>query len=263
MPAIIPEEIEAAQSEAREALKSGIAELEGERAARLLARYSIVVKPGPAGARSHEAVEVEVRMLNHRVFGPAFEFRAEGALGLPDALHEFALPPLNPVLSRDLVMRSPRARELPAETLLAALTALSQLVCDVEQIVALRLTMRVTRDSVAVHEPHLTLGAHRKPLAIVPYPRYLEETLDWRGMRLTVRPIRPEDEAAHKAFVAANTRRGFAIAVFRRGAQLRPLAACAHDADRLRPRDGADRVQGGPERRDGDAWRGPRDRRSG
>ncbi|SAL46200.1 N-acetyltransferase GCN5 [Caballeronia choica] len=205
LPAIIPDEIEAAQSEAREALKSGIAELEGERAARLLARYSIVVKPGPAGARSHEAVEVEVRMLNHRVFGPAFEFRAEGALGLPDALHEFALPPLNPVLSRDLVMRSPRARELPTETLLAALTALSQLVCDVEQIVALRLTMRVTRDSVAVHEPHLTLGAHRKPLAIVPYPRYLEETFDWRGMRLTVRPIRPEDEAAHKAFVAANT----------------------------------------------------------
>jgi acetyltransferase len=139
------------------------------------------------------------------VFGPTFEFRAEGALGLPDALHEFALPPLNPVLARDLVLRSPRARELPAETLLAALTSLSQLVCDVEQIVALRLTMHVTRESVAVHEPHLTLGAHRKPLAIVPYPRCLEETLDWRGLNLTVRPIRPEDEAAHRAFVAANT----------------------------------------------------------
>lgn len=205
LPAVVPEDIEAAQSDARAALQSGNAELDGERAARLLARYSIVVKPGPAGPRSHEAVEVEVRLLNHRVFGPAFEFRAEGALGLPDALHEFALPPLNSVLARDIVLRSPRARELPAETLLAALTALSQLVCDVEQIVALRLTMRVTRDAVAVHEPHLTLGAHRKPLAIVPYPRCLEEMLDWRGLHVTVRPIRPEDEAAHKAFVAANT----------------------------------------------------------
>jgi acetyltransferase len=205
LPAVVPEDIEAAQNEACAALKSGIAELEGERAARLLARYSIVVKPGPPGPRSPEAVEVEVRLLNHRVFGPTFEFRAEGALGLPDALHEFALPPLNPVLARDLVLRSPRARELPAETLLAALTSLSQLVCDVEQIVALRLTMHVTRESVAVHEPHLTLGAHRKPLAIVPYPRCLEETLDWRGLNLTVRPIRPEDEAAHRAFVAANT----------------------------------------------------------
>jgi acetyltransferase len=39
----------------------------------------------------------------------------------------------------------------------------------------------------------------------VPYPRCLEETLDWRGMRVTVRPIRPEDEEAHAAFVAANT----------------------------------------------------------
>lgn len=205
LPAVVPEDIEAAQNEACAALQSGIAELEGERAARLLARYSIVVKPGPPAPRSHEAVEVEVRLLNHRVFGPTFEFRAEGALGLPDALHEFALPPLNPVLARDLVLRSPRARELPAETLLAALTSLSQLVCDVEQIVALKMTMRVTRESVAVHEPHLTLGAHRKPLAIVPYPRRLEESLEWRGLHLTVRPIRPEDEAAHRAFVAANT----------------------------------------------------------
>ena len=205
LPAVIPDEIDAAQCDVRAALKSGIAELEGERAARVLARFNIVVKPGPPGPRSHDAVEIQVRLLNHRVFGPVFEFRAEGALGLPDALHEFALPPLNPVLSRDLLTRSPRARELPTDTLLAALTALSRLVCDVEQIVALRLTMRVTRDAVVVHEPHLTLGAHRKPLAIVPYPRCLEETLDWRGLRLTVRPIRPEDEAAHSAFVAANT----------------------------------------------------------
>lgn len=134
-----------------------------------------------------------------------FEFRAEGALGLADALHEFALPPLNPVLARDLIARSPRSRELPVETLLQTLTALSQLVCYIEEIVALRLTLHVTRNSVIAYEPQLTLGAHRKPLAIVPYPRALEETLDWRGMRITVRPIRPEDEDAHRAFVAANS----------------------------------------------------------
>ena len=244
LPAVIPDEIEAAQSEAREALQSGIAELEGERAARLLARYSIVVKPGPAGARSHEAVEVEVRLLNHRVFGPAFEFRAEGALGLPDALHEFALPPLNPVLSRDLVMRSPRARELPAETLLAALTALSQLVCDVEQIVALRLTMRVTRDCGG--------RARAAPDA----RRASQAARDRAVSALSRRDARLARHAPHRAadppgrrgraqgIRRGEHRRGFAAAVFRRRAQLRSLAARAHDADRLRPRDGADRRAG-------------------
>jgi acetyltransferase len=205
LPAELPDDIDAAQHEIRGALANGIAELNGERAARVLERFGIAVKPGPSDALTSDAVEIQARLLNHRVFGPVFEFRADGALGLADALHEFALPPLNPVLSRDLVMRSPRSRELPVELLLTALTSLSQLVCYIEEIVALRLILRVTRDSVAVHEPQLTLGAHRKPLAIVPYPRRLEETLDWREMRITVRPIRPEDEDAHRAFVAANT----------------------------------------------------------
>ncbi|WP_250509753.1 bifunctional acetate--CoA ligase family protein/GNAT family N-acetyltransferase [Caballeronia sp. GACF4] len=205
LPTEIPEEIDIAQKEIRIALENGIAELNGERAARILARFGITVKPGPPDSFSADAVEIQTRLLNHRVFGPVFEFKAEGALGLADALHEFALPPLNPVLARDLVMRSPRSRELPTDMLLNALTALSQMVCYIEEILALRLTLRVTRDSVAVHEPQLTLGAHRKQLAIVPYPRCMDETLDWRGMRITVRPIRPEDEDAHRAFVSANT----------------------------------------------------------
>ncbi|MDR5857086.1 GNAT family N-acetyltransferase [Caballeronia sp. LZ062] len=205
LPAEVPKDIDDAQSEIRVALAGGDAELNGERAARTLARFGIAVRPEKGDPSSSDAVEIQTRLLIHRVFGPVFEFRAEGALGLADALHEFALPPLNPVLARDLITRSPRSRELPGEKLLLALTALSQLVCYIEEIVALRLTLRVTRDSVAVHEPQLTLGAHRMPLAIVPYPRAMEDTLDWRGMRITVRPIRPEDEDAHRAFVAANT----------------------------------------------------------
>jgi acetyltransferase len=205
LPADIPEGIDTTQSEIRVALENGIGELNGERAARILQRFDMLVKLGPPDRLADDAVEIQLRLLNHRVFGPAFEFKTEGALGLPDALHDFALPPLNPVLARDLVMRSPRFRELPAELLLNKLTALSQLVCYIEEIVALRMTLRVTRDSVVVYEPQLTLGAHRKALAIVPYPRCMEEMLDWHGMQITVRPIRPEDENAHRAFVAANT----------------------------------------------------------
>ena len=197
--------LDSAQAQVQAALAAGVAELAGERASRVLGQFGIVVKPGPANPRSDDAIEIDVRLLNHRVFGPVFEFKAAGALGLPDALHEFAFPPLNPVLARDVVMRSPRARELPAGSLLVALTALSQAVCEIEQIVALRLTVSVTRQAVVVYEPHLTLAAYRTPLAIQPYPRWLEETLDWNGQRITVRPIRPDDEAAHSAFVAAMT----------------------------------------------------------
>ena len=37
--------------------------------------------------------------------------------------------------------------------------------------------------------------------AIRPYPAQLEETLQWQGRDLTLRPIRPEDEALHMAFL--------------------------------------------------------------
>ncbi len=97
-------------------------------------------------------------------------------------------------------------RTAPAESLLAALTALSQVVCDIEQIVALKLSVCMTLDAATVHEPHLTLAAHRMPLSIVPYPRSLEEDsrLGRREDHGGGRSGR-EDEAAHRAFVAAMT----------------------------------------------------------
>ena len=42
-------------------------------------------------------------------------------------------------------------------------------------------------------------GASR--FAIRPYPAALIETVEWRGRALTLRPIRPEDEAQHRAFL--------------------------------------------------------------
>ncbi len=38
--------------------------------------------------------------------------------------------------------------------------------------------------------------------AIRPYPSNLVETIDWHGRRLTLRPIRPEDEAQHIEFLS-------------------------------------------------------------
>jgi acetyltransferase len=67
------------------------------------------------------------------------------------------------------------------------------------------LTLRVLPEAVVVVEPCLQLAEKRSRFAIMPYPRRLEETVDWHGERLTIRPIRPEDEAMHRAFVESMT----------------------------------------------------------
>jgi acetyltransferase len=122
-----------------------------------------------------------------------------------EPLRVYGLPPLNPTLARDLVMHSRFARLIAPEPALAALTALSQAVCDVGEIVGMKLTLRIYLDHVTVVEPVLNIAPTRSRLAIVPYPRRFEETLDWQGLRVTVRPIRPEDEAAHHDLVEAMT----------------------------------------------------------
>jgi acetyltransferase len=47
--------------------------------------------------------------------------------------------------------------------------------------------------------PRQPAGAAR--FAIAPYPAELIQTLPWQGRTLTLRPIRPEDEAQHRAFL--------------------------------------------------------------
>ena len=44
-------------------------------------------------------------------------------------------------------------------------------------------------------------GAGAERFAIQPYPAELAESLEWQGRTLLLRPIRPEDEASHRAFV--------------------------------------------------------------
>jgi acetyltransferase len=158
-----------------------------------------------AGSSGKPVVDIAVELHDDDNFGPVFRFTAPSVDGVSEALRVYSLPPLNPILARDIVMRSRYARLAEPEPALAALTALSQAVCDVKEIVGLTLTLRVYRDHVAVADPTLRIAATRSRLAIVPYPRRFEETLDWQGCRVTVRPIRPEDEAAHHDFVEAMT----------------------------------------------------------
>lgn len=224
LPAQIPEAIDAAQAQARAAIAAGEHQLTGDAAARLLVHFGLSVEPNAevsvhmaaghpvdpcaeatAAAAKKPVVDIAVELHDDDNFGPVFRFTAPSVDGVSDPLRVYGLPPLNPMLARDIVTRSRYARLIDPEPALAALTALSQAVCDVKEIVGLNLTLRVFSDHVVVVGPTLTIASTRSRLAIVPYPRRFEETLDWQGLRVTVRPIRPEDEAAHHDFVEAMT----------------------------------------------------------
>ena len=58
-------------------------------------------------------------------------------------------------------------------------------------MIALDARLRVSRSPCA--------GTDR--FAILPYPAELAETVAWHGRSLLLRPIRPEDEAQHRAFI--------------------------------------------------------------
>jgi acetyltransferase len=59
-------------------------------------------------------------------------------------------------------------------------------------------------------------------LAIRPYPQELEEKIAWDGTIVTVRPIRPEDGAAHVAFFNALTPEDVRNRMFIRMRELQP-----------------------------------------
>ncbi|MDE1180348.1 GNAT family N-acetyltransferase [Paraburkholderia sp.] len=207
LPARVPESIDAAQAQARAALAAGESQLTGIAAAQLFAHYGLTtidVQQALEDA-ADAVVDFTVELHDDENFGPVFRFTAPSFDGVAAPLRLYGLPPLNAMLARDLIASSPYSRRVEPEPALAALTALSQVVCDVREIVGMSLSVRVWRDRVALVGPRLTLGANRSRLAIMPYPRRFEETLDWHGQRITVRPIRPEDETAHHDFVTAMT----------------------------------------------------------
>lgn len=126
-----------------------------------------------------------------------------------------ALPPLNLPLARALMHRAGamallRAHaDLPAvddAALQRVLVGLSQLLIDVSQIAEVDLSpLLVGSDGVLALRARVRLSvtapAGALNFAIRPYPSHLVETLDWQGRRIMLRPIRPEDEEQHVAFL--------------------------------------------------------------
>ncbi len=172
-------------------------------------------------ARRPDAVELIVGAATDRVFGPVILFGQGGIAVEVTGDSAVALPPLNTVLARDMIARTRVARLLagyrsrpPAdiEAILWTLTQLSQLVSDIPEIVDLDINPLLADGAGAI-----ALDARMRValadcsassldrLAIRPYPRELEETIEFEGRPLLLRPIRPEDGPAHLAFFDALT----------------------------------------------------------
>lgn len=168
-----------------------------------------------AMVRRAQALELIVGASLDPLFGPVILFGQGGTAVEVVADSALALPPLNRTLARALVERTRIARlmrgwrDVPpvaidavldtlvqVSRLLAALPALVELdinplLADARGVIALDARVRVL--------PGAPAGEAR--FAIRPYPAALEERWDWQGRSICVRPIRPEDEARHRAFL--------------------------------------------------------------
>ena len=145
--------------------------------------------------------------------GTAVEVLADRAIGLP---------PLNEPLARALVDRTRVARLLagfrdtpPAdrEALHGVLVAVSQLLAEQDALTELDINPlivgpagpggisgAVALDARVRISPRRPGGA--RAFAIRPYPQEQVEHVVWNGQALTLRPIKPEDEAQHLIFLS-------------------------------------------------------------
>jgi acetyltransferase len=154
--------------------------------------------------------ELRLRLGEDAMFGPWIAFGRGGTAAEIDPDEGFDLPPLNLALARGLIRRTRTARLLegwrdhpPANVaaIADALVRLSQLAVDFPEIESCGINPLVAdADGVLALDAAIGLrpAGERALLAIPPYPAELARP--WRGKggrEVVIRPIRPEDAAAH------------------------------------------------------------------
>ncbi|MBC8056942.1 MAG: bifunctional acetate--CoA ligase family protein/GNAT family N-acetyltransferase, partial [Rhizobiales bacterium] len=168
-----------------------------------------------AMAKLSHAHELIVGASIDSVFGPVILFGQGGTSVEVVADRAVALPPLNLTLARALVQRTRVAkllggyRNTPAADQAAlhrVLVAVSILLADVPEIAELDINPLLLSEAGAIAlDARIRVSANApagaQNFAIRPYPSHVVETLQWQGHNLTLRPIRPEDEAQHLAFL--------------------------------------------------------------
>jgi len=169
-----------------------------------------------AMVRRSNALELIVGASIDPLWGPVVLFGQGGTSVEVVADRAIALPPLNEPLARALVQRTRVARllagwrDVPPADMLAitsVLTAISQLLADEPRIAEIDINpLLADAKGVIALDARVRVSAAAPGgaghFAIRPYPSELVETIDWQGRELTLRPIRPEDEPQHLAFLA-------------------------------------------------------------
>ncbi len=159
-------------------------------------------------------VELIVGGSQDAVFGPVLLFGHGGTAVevIDDTV--IGLPPLNMSLARQLVDRTRVAKLLagyrnqPAariDMVCEVLIRVARLMTDLDLIESLDINpLLADSDGVIALDARIELrpadaGERTRP-AIAPYPEHLEETVAFDDRQITLRPIRPEDEPAHRDF---------------------------------------------------------------
>ncbi len=168
----------------------------------------------PMIKRRH-AHELIVGASVDRLFGPVILFGAGGTAVEVLADRALALPPLNTPLALAQMARTrvhkllQGFRDWPAtdsDAIAQVLVGVSQLLAEVPEIAELDINpLLANNEGVIALDARVRVSAARPAgaanFAIQPYPVELVEAVDWRGQPITLRPIRPEDEAQHLAFL--------------------------------------------------------------
>lgn len=198
-------------------------ERELEEAARLMRQRCRERRPGARMAgftvqtmvRRSAARELIAGITVDPTFGPVVLF-GQGGIEVEVADDKaVALPPLNTVLAAELISRTRIRRFLDAyrnrpsvdmRALETALVQLAQLAVDIAEIVELDINPLLADDSgVVALDARIRVvaatGRAADRLAIRPYPAELEETVQFDGRSMLLRPIRPEDFPQQREFL--------------------------------------------------------------
>ena len=181
-----------------------------------------------AMVRRPHAQELIIGTSIDAVFGPVILFGQGGTAVEVLADRALALPPLNRALARDLVSRTRVAkllhgyRDHPAaqlDALVDVLIAVSQMLIDLPELLELDINPLLVDESGAIAlDARVRVNAAARggeaSFAIRPYPAQLEERCEWDGQTIVLRPIRPEDEAQHLAFLESLDANDIRLRVF-------------------------------------------------
>lgn len=163
--------------------------------------------------RAHELI---VGVMTDAQFGPVIMFGRGGTAVEVIGDRSFALPPLNLVLAHSLISRTQiykllkGYRDRPAadmDAIALVLIQVAQLIVDRPEIVELDINpLFADEHGVLALDARIRVvpasASGQDRLAIRPYPRELEEVVRLpSGSEVLLRPIRPEDQPAHKHFI--------------------------------------------------------------